>query len=263
MRKVLVARAAEIARELYLAIVLDRAKKLPLIMLSAEGGIDIEQVAKETPERIVRRHIPLEGLRPYQARALFQPLLADGKQVSQAADVLRRFAAFTGISRIDDLLDEVRATTIIKAKMLGSVRFLSDERLLMAQRRHLELDLAGPELARVGKRFFPSRHMRLPQKLQVPRPGVHVNLFLPLWIGAVFPGQLLADEAASVLQSLADLDAVVADLRDGRLGSLSVSYFASAGAAWIPPVVAALEETLRGPRGKKGRLRARTGESAD
>jgi DNA-binding transcriptional LysR family regulator len=53
-------------------------------------------------------------------------------------------------------------------------------------------------------------------------------------------GQLLADEAATVLQRLADLDAVVADLRDGRLGSLSVSYFASAGAAWIPPVVAAL-----------------------
>src|SRR5262245_37711251 len=88
VRKVLVARAAEIARELYLAIVLDRAKKLPLIMLSAEGGIEIEQVAKETPEKIVRQTIPIEGLRAYQARALFQPLLKDGKLVAQAADVL-------------------------------------------------------------------------------------------------------------------------------------------------------------------------------
>jgi len=88
VRKVLVARAAEITRELYLAIVLDRAKKLPLIMLSAEGGVEIEQVAKEAPEKIVRRHIPLEGLRAYQARALFQPLFQDGKLVAQAADVL-------------------------------------------------------------------------------------------------------------------------------------------------------------------------------
>ena len=90
VRKVLVAHAAEIARELYLSIVLDRAKKLPLIMLSAEGGVDIEEVAKTSPEKIVRRHVPLEGLRTYQARALFQPLLGDGKLVAQAADLLMK-----------------------------------------------------------------------------------------------------------------------------------------------------------------------------
>jgi succinyl-CoA synthetase beta subunit len=88
VRKVLVARAAEIARELYLSIVLDRSRKLPLIMFSAEGGVDIEEVARTSPQSIVRRPIPLEGLRPYQARALFQPVLRDGKLVAQAADVL-------------------------------------------------------------------------------------------------------------------------------------------------------------------------------
>jgi len=93
VRKLLVAQAADIARELYLAIVLDRSRKLPLIMLSAEGGVEIEQVAKEAPEKIVRRHIPLEGLRAYQARALFQPLLGDGKQVAQAADILLKLWA--------------------------------------------------------------------------------------------------------------------------------------------------------------------------
>ncbi len=90
VRKVLVAKAADIQRELYLAIVLDRAKKLPLIMLSAEGGVEIEEVAKHSPEKIVRRHIPLDGLRAYQARALFQPLLKDGALVSQAADILMK-----------------------------------------------------------------------------------------------------------------------------------------------------------------------------
>jgi succinyl-CoA synthetase beta subunit len=88
VRRVLVAQAADIARELYLSIVLDRSKKLPLIMLSAEGGVEIEEVARTAPEKIIRRHIPLEGLRPYQARALFQPLLKDGRLVAQAADLL-------------------------------------------------------------------------------------------------------------------------------------------------------------------------------
>ncbi|HEY3217280.1 MAG TPA: ADP-forming succinate--CoA ligase subunit beta [Candidatus Eisenbacteria bacterium] len=90
VRKVLVARAADVARELYLAIVLDRATKLPLIMLSGEGGVEIEDVARVSPEKILRRHVPLEGLKGYQARALFRPLLPDAGQVSQAADILLR-----------------------------------------------------------------------------------------------------------------------------------------------------------------------------
>ncbi len=90
VRKVLVSQAAEIARELYLAVLLDRSRRLPLIMLSAEGGMEIEEVARTAPQKIVRRHVPLEGLRPYQARALFQPLLRDGRLVQQAAEVLLR-----------------------------------------------------------------------------------------------------------------------------------------------------------------------------
>ena len=88
VRKVLVAQAAEIARELYASIVLDRAAKRPLVMLSAEGGVEIEEVARHTPEKIVRYHIGDGGLRPYQARALLQPVLRDPKQVAQATDVL-------------------------------------------------------------------------------------------------------------------------------------------------------------------------------
>jgi succinyl-CoA synthetase beta subunit len=86
--KVLVAQAADIARELYLSIVLDRASKRPLVMISAEGGVDIEEVARVSPGKIVRRHLSLEGLRPYQARALLSPLFDDPKQVAQATDIL-------------------------------------------------------------------------------------------------------------------------------------------------------------------------------
>src|SRR5205814_6867859 len=60
--------------------------------LSAEGGVDIEEVARVSPEKIVRRPVPEEGLRPWQARALFQPLLREGRLVSQAADILLRLA---------------------------------------------------------------------------------------------------------------------------------------------------------------------------
>lgn len=53
-------------------------------------------------------------------------------------------------------------------------------------------------------------------------------------------GRLLAGEVATVLERLTALDTVVTDLREGRVGRLSISYFASAGAAWIPPLVATL-----------------------
>jgi succinyl-CoA synthetase beta subunit len=71
VRKVLVAPAAEIIKEYYLSAVLDRADRKILLMGSAEGGVEIEQVAAENPEAIVRFHAdPLLGLRDYQARRL-------------------------------------------------------------------------------------------------------------------------------------------------------------------------------------------------
>lgn len=88
VRRVLVAQAADIAKEYYLSIVMDREVKAPLIMLSAEGGVDIEEVARTAPEKIVRRHIGLDGLRPYQARVLMAKVFSDPKQAAQAADIL-------------------------------------------------------------------------------------------------------------------------------------------------------------------------------
>jgi succinyl-CoA synthetase beta subunit len=69
VRKVLVAEAADIAREFYMSAVLDRAARRILLMGSAEGGVEIEQVAVDHPEAIIRRHAdPLLGLLDYQAR---------------------------------------------------------------------------------------------------------------------------------------------------------------------------------------------------
>lgn len=69
VRKVLVDEAARIEKEIYLGITNDRAARKPVMMASAAGGVDIEEVARETPEKIVSIHIdPLLGLRDYQAR---------------------------------------------------------------------------------------------------------------------------------------------------------------------------------------------------
>jgi succinyl-CoA synthetase beta subunit len=71
VRKVLVAPAADIAQEFYLGVTLDRARRQNVVMASAEGGVDIEEVARETPERIHRALVdPLLGLHPWQARQL-------------------------------------------------------------------------------------------------------------------------------------------------------------------------------------------------
>ena len=69
VRKVLVDEAAQIEKEIYLGITNDRAARKPVMMASAAGGVDIEEVARETPEKIIRVYIdPLLGLRDYQAR---------------------------------------------------------------------------------------------------------------------------------------------------------------------------------------------------
>jgi succinyl-CoA synthetase beta subunit len=69
VRKVLVDEASAIAQEIYFSITNDRAAKKPVMIASAAGGIDIEEVAAKTPEKIIKSHIdPLLGLREYQAR---------------------------------------------------------------------------------------------------------------------------------------------------------------------------------------------------
>lgn len=69
VRKVLVDEAANIEKEIYMGITNDRAARKPVMMASAAGGVEIEEVARVTPEKIIKVHIdPLLGLRDYQAR---------------------------------------------------------------------------------------------------------------------------------------------------------------------------------------------------
>lgn len=91
VKKVLITVAEEILSEAYVGIILDRATKKPVIMVSAAGGIDIEEVAAKTPEKIHKLYVdPVYGLRSYQARNLAAKLYRDPGQIQQAADIIRR-----------------------------------------------------------------------------------------------------------------------------------------------------------------------------
>jgi succinyl-CoA synthetase beta subunit len=86
VNKVLIAEAAQIAREIYFAILLDRATAAPLIVASTEGGVEIETVAAKFPEKIIRERIePLAGLQSFQTRKLARQLNFDQSQSKAAA----------------------------------------------------------------------------------------------------------------------------------------------------------------------------------
>ncbi|PYL26509.1 MAG: ADP-forming succinate--CoA ligase subunit beta [Verrucomicrobia bacterium] len=99
VNKVLVAESAEIAWEIYFAVLLDRATAAPLIVASSEGGVDIETVAAKSPKKIIREPIdPLAGLQPFQTRKVAKQLGFESSQLKSAAKLFeglyRTFVAF-------------------------------------------------------------------------------------------------------------------------------------------------------------------------
>ena len=98
VKQVLVEKASDIARELYLGITLDRAQSRIVVMASQEGGVEIEEVAARTPEKILRETIePGLGLQPFQATRLAFGLGLEGKQVRAGAGlVMALYKAFEG-----------------------------------------------------------------------------------------------------------------------------------------------------------------------
>src|SRR5207245_2396615 len=85
-------RASEIAKEYYLSVTFDRGAKQPLFMLTKEGGVEIEQVAAESPEALARLHVdPLEGFHPYQARRLiYSAAIDDPSEQKQIASIIEK-----------------------------------------------------------------------------------------------------------------------------------------------------------------------------
>jgi succinyl-CoA synthetase beta subunit len=124
VHKLWIERASEIAKEYYLSVTFDRGAKRPLFMFTTQGGVDIEQVAAESPEALVRLHVdPLEGFQPYQARRLVYGAGVEdpGEQKQIAAIVGKLYDAFVGS---DGLLCEINPLIVTPS---GEVKALDSK----------------------------------------------------------------------------------------------------------------------------------------
>ncbi len=151
VQKVLIVPAVDIQREIYLGIILDRARRQISLMASAEGGVDIETVARETPDKIVRVLAdPYLGLQAWQAREVGFALGLDAKQAGQFADIaVKLFEAFV---KTDATLAEINPLIVTgegKVMALDSKMSFDDNALF----RHPDIadlrDLAEEEATEV------------------------------------------------------------------------------------------------------------------
>ena len=124
VEKVLVAPAVDIASESYVGIIVDRESQRPVLMVSPEGGVDIEEVAATTPEKIFKSTIdPRFGLLAHQATAAAFRLYPDIRQVRQAAVILQQlYAAFidagASLAEINPLItDDMGNVVALDAKI--------------------------------------------------------------------------------------------------------------------------------------------------
>ena len=113
VHRVLVEAGCDIARELYLAVTLDRDRARDAIMASSEGGVEIEEVATHHPEKILKVHVdPLIGLRDYQARELGYALGLDGKALKQFIKFVK--ALYQAYRETDASLAELNPLVVTK-----------------------------------------------------------------------------------------------------------------------------------------------------
>jgi len=91
VQSLLVEQKIDIAQELYLSITFDKVRQLPVIIATASGGIDVEELSREQPEKVVTLHVdPLEGLADYQCRQIWYDAGMGGKLLQSLGGVTRR-----------------------------------------------------------------------------------------------------------------------------------------------------------------------------
>jgi len=106
VRRLWIERASDIEREYYFSITFDRGAKRPLLMLTTAGGIEIEQVAEETPEKLARLHVdPLTGLLPFHARRLCFAAGIPDDEVKQVTAIIER--SYQAFNETDAMLVEI------------------------------------------------------------------------------------------------------------------------------------------------------------
>ena len=106
VRKLWIERASDIEREYYFSITFDRGAKKPLLMLTTQGGVDIEQVAAETPDKLARLHLdPLTGFLPFHARRLCFAAGIPAEETQQVSQIMEK--AYRAFIETDAMLVEI------------------------------------------------------------------------------------------------------------------------------------------------------------
>ncbi|MDX6548414.1 MAG: succinyl-CoA synthetase beta subunit [Gaiellales bacterium] len=111
VRRLWIEHASDIEREYYFSITLDRGAKRPLFMLTTAGGMEIEQVAEETPERLARMHVdPLIGFLPADAAELCAAASIPAQEVEQVSEIMQ--AAYRAFVETDAMLVEINPLAV-------------------------------------------------------------------------------------------------------------------------------------------------------
>ena len=137
VRKVMVAESVDIQREVYFAILLDRESGVPVVVVSTEGGIDIEAVAEKTPDKIYREKVhPLLGMQPFTALKLARHLEFSGDQLKAASKLILN--VYRLFSTLDCSLVEINPLVLTKSGEVLAVdaKFEFDDNALY---RHPEI----------------------------------------------------------------------------------------------------------------------------
>jgi succinyl-CoA synthetase beta subunit len=151
VQRVFIEEGCQIARELYLGIVLDRAAARPVLMVSSEGGVEIEKVAAQTPHLIYKEHFdPHVGLLPYQVRKLCYRLNLKGPTVASAEKFMRALCRM--YVQLDCSLVEINPLVVTQGGELialdGKISF--DDNALFRHKELAELrDLSEEDPAEV------------------------------------------------------------------------------------------------------------------
>jgi succinyl-CoA synthetase beta subunit len=154
VEKVLVAPAEDIASEAYVGVIVDRASKRPVFMVSREGGVDIEEVAERNPDAIIRLPVdPRYGLQSFEAYELATALYDDVKQQRAAASILMQlYAAFkdsgASLAEINPLVTTPDGTV----KALDAKFSIDDNELFRLKDIEAMRDDAGEPQAEIAAR---------------------------------------------------------------------------------------------------------------
>jgi succinyl-CoA synthetase beta subunit len=143
IKKLLIEEAMDIAKEIYVGVVMDRSKNSPLIMISAEGGVDIEELAEKAPEKIASMYVDVfRGLRDYEARKLVKQVGFGGKTILYLGSIIKKL--YSLFMAYDAELAEINPLIITKTGQLKAIdaKLNIDDHALF---RHKELNPSNSE----------------------------------------------------------------------------------------------------------------------